>query len=70
MAQALSYGAQTRALNAADGFIARLRKSLADHRLFRETIEELSQLSDRDLSDLGIHRTQIREIAHESVYGD
>jgi uncharacterized protein YjiS (DUF1127 family) len=69
MAQALSYGAQTRALHAADGFFARLRKSLADHRLYRDTIDELSQLSDRELSDLGIHRTQIREIALESVYG-
>ncbi len=69
MAQALSYGARTRAHHAADGVLARLRKALADHRLYLRTVEELERLSDRELGDLGIHRAQIRETARESVYG-
>lgn len=31
----------------------------------RNTIKELSQLSDRDLSDLGISRSDIRSIARK-----
>lgn len=51
------------------GFMARLLKSFADHRAFRQTLTELDALSDRELADLGITRLSIREIAHESVYG-
>lgn len=69
MAQALTHGAHVRAYAARDGFLARLRKTIADYRLYRVTLEELSQLTDRDLSDLGIHRAMIRDIARESVYG-
>jgi uncharacterized protein YjiS (DUF1127 family) len=48
---------------------ARLRKSIADYRLYRQTLDELAALSNRELADLGISRFSIREIAHESVYG-
>ena len=34
---------------------------------YRNTVFELSQLSDRDLSDLGIARCDIRRLARESV---
>lgn len=69
MAHATNFGAQTRALTVGEGFFARLNKMIADYRLYQATIAELAQLSDRDLSDLGIHRASIRDIAHESVYG-
>ncbi len=69
MAQALIYDASIRSAKAGDGFVGRIRKTLADYRLYRATINELQQLSDRELSDLGIHRASIREIARESVYG-
>jgi uncharacterized protein YjiS (DUF1127 family) len=40
-----------------------LRKRLRNWSRYRNTVRELSQLSDRDLSDLGIARGDIRFIA-------
>ena len=51
------------------GLLARTRKRFADYRLFRQTMDELDRLNDRELADLGLSRLSIREIAHESVYG-
>lgn len=45
-----------------------LQRILA-YRTYRKTIAELSQLNARDLADLGLHRGEIRRIAHECVYG-
>ncbi|NNU81431.1 DUF1127 domain-containing protein [Halovulum dunhuangense] len=53
----------------ASGIFAALVRRAADWREFRRTFDELSQLSDRDLSDLGIARCEIARIARESVYG-
>ena len=36
------------------GWIARIRKSMADYRIYRQTMEELQSLSDRELNDLGL----------------
>lgn len=69
MAQALSYDARARGVATNDGLLARFRKHLADQRLYRATVQELAQLTDRELADLGIHRASIRDIARESVYG-
>jgi uncharacterized protein YjiS (DUF1127 family) len=38
------------------------------YRLYRTTVNELNQLSDRELADLGIHRSQISSIANEAAY--
>ena len=50
---------------------ADLRKALAARRaqnkVYRQTVNELRMLSDRDLSDLGIHRSMISAIAHEAA---
>ena len=51
------------------GFLARFAVVVANYRLYRETLAELESLGDRELSDLGIARTSIRDIARESVYG-
>ena len=51
------------------GFMARLRQVFAQYRLFRQTVDELEKLNDRELADLGISRLQIGDIARESVYG-
>lgn len=40
-----------------------------NYRLYRRTIRELSQLGAQDLADLGLHRSEIRRVAWESVYG-
>lgn len=51
------------------GFIARMRKSYADHRMYRRTLDELQGLSDRELTDLNLSRFSLRQVAYESVYG-
>ncbi|MBP1807046.1 DUF1127 domain-containing protein [Rubellimicrobium aerolatum] len=50
------------------GLRAALAQRLARYRLYRQTLDELGSLSDRDLADLGIHRSQIVDIATESAY--
>ncbi len=53
----------------AEGWLARIRKALADRALHARTLAELRGLSDRDLDDLGISRYDIARVARESVYG-
>lgn len=52
-----------------NGLLARVRKAIADYRTYRQTIDELASLSDRELADLGLSRFSVREIAYQSVYG-
>lgn len=47
---------------------AALRR-VENYRLYRRTVRELSQLSAHDLADLGLHRSEIRRVAQETVYG-
>jgi uncharacterized protein YjiS (DUF1127 family) len=42
---------------------------LALYRRYRTTLGELDMLSDRELANVGMHRSNIREIAQEYVYG-
>ena len=44
-------------------FLATLAKKFGSWRLYRASVRELQQLSDRDLEDLGILRSDIEEIA-------
>jgi len=37
-------------------------------RVYRRTLEELSDLTPRELGDLGISPNNIREIAHKAAY--
>ncbi|PUB13595.1 DUF1127 domain-containing protein [Yoonia sediminilitoris] len=41
----------------------------AKRAVYKTTREELSVLSNRDLNDLGISRSQINNIAFEAAYG-
>ena len=43
------------------------KNSFAKRRIYRRTIQELNSLSTRELSDLGIHRSMIRQIALEAT---
>ncbi|MEM9582694.1 MAG: DUF1127 domain-containing protein [Pseudomonadota bacterium] len=37
-------------------------------RVYRTTLNELNDLSSRELADLGIHRSEIKRIAYEAAY--
>ncbi len=49
-------------------FMSSLADRFAKYQLYRNTVRELEALSDRDLADLGLHRSSIRSIALESAY--
>ena len=39
------------------------------HRVYQQTLNELRALSDRDLTDLGLHRSMIEAVAKDAAYG-
>jgi uncharacterized protein YjiS (DUF1127 family) len=48
----------------------RILKESADRAAtFRRTMRELNALSERELADLGMHRSMVTRIAHEAAYG-
>lgn len=49
-------------------FVAHVRETLARRRLYRQTVAELSQLSDRELADLRLTRSAIPSVAREAAY--
>ena len=69
----MSYATASRAVNvgrpAAGGLFNQLGAALARRKLYSRTLSELRQLSDRELSDLGISRLSITEVAREAAYG-
>jgi uncharacterized protein YjiS (DUF1127 family) len=52
------------------GIFARLRQSFADHRRYLAIYDELNALSDRELADIGLSRSSVREVAREAIYGN
>ncbi|MEL7300191.1 MAG: DUF1127 domain-containing protein [Pseudomonadota bacterium] len=58
------------------GLVARLRAVAADaadawarYSMYRQTFNELMELSDRELQDLGLSRGVLKAVATETVYG-
>lgn len=58
------------------GFVARFAETLnalsaryAQYRVYRKTLNELTSLSSRELADLGLHRSMLRNVAYEAAYG-
>ncbi|TRD17347.1 DUF1127 domain-containing protein [Palleronia caenipelagi] len=49
-------------------FFTDLRARYNAWRIYRRTLAELSMLSDRELYDLGVHRSQIQSIAMEASH--
>lgn len=50
-------------------FRTRMAEDMAKRKIYRRTVRELGALSDRDLADLGLHRSHIRQIAQTAAYG-
>lgn len=44
-------------------------EAFAAWRLYRRTLDELRELSNRELADLGLNRSMLRRAAFEAVYG-
>jgi uncharacterized protein YjiS (DUF1127 family) len=43
--------------------------AIRQRRVYERTVAELNSLSDRELTDLGISRLSIPELAREAAYG-
>ncbi|MDP3197821.1 DUF1127 domain-containing protein [Tabrizicola sp.] len=43
--------------------------AITQRRVYAQTVAELNALTDRELTDLGISRLRITEIAREAAYG-
>jgi uncharacterized protein YjiS (DUF1127 family) len=46
------------------------RAAVARRRTYAQTYRELSGLTDRELADLGMHRSDIAAIARQAAYGN
>ena len=55
--------------NKASGLISNLIERYRAYRLYRETLNGLNELSNRELADLGLSRARLREVATQAVYG-
>ena len=47
----------------------KLQKMAQRRRVYIQTLTELNALSDRDLADLGLHRSMISAVAKDAAYG-
>lgn len=66
----------TEILNAHAGFtdrlfaiLANVKEANAKRAMYRKTVRELNDLSNFDLADLGISRSEISHIAAKAAYG-
>ena len=50
-------------------FFRGVNESRQRYALYRRTLRELDQLTDRELTDLGLHRQMIEGVALEAAYG-
>jgi uncharacterized protein YjiS (DUF1127 family) len=48
--------------------VSGVKDLMARRRVFNQTLYELNQLSDRDLSDLGLSRANVADVAREAAY--
>jgi uncharacterized protein YjiS (DUF1127 family) len=53
--------------------LAKTYRTFQDYRarraVYRQTVNELRTLSDRDLADLGLHASMIQQVAREAAFG-
>ena len=70
----MAYVNSTRTLNISfadrlGNIVKSVKLALHRRRLFNQTVRELNALSERELADLGIHGSMIKDIAKEAAYG-
>lgn len=61
--------AETGIMDRISAFARELSARRAQYRVYSRTVNELAALSNRDLADLGLSRSQIESVAHEAAYG-
>ena len=49
------------------GFFSSVRTAIARRKIFVETLGELSDLTDRELNDMGLGRNDLKRVAHEAA---
>jgi uncharacterized protein YjiS (DUF1127 family) len=49
--------------------LSNLHRHVQRRRVYAQTLRELTALSDRELSDLGLHRLMIPAVARDAAYG-
>lgn len=53
-----------------NAYVAAYKANRAQRAVYSRTVYELNQLSDRELSDLGIARIAIEDVARVAAYGN
>lgn len=62
-----SYSTSERVLTRLGHLLERAAARLAHYRIYRNTLDELRALSDRDLNDLGFSRYMLKDVALETA---
>jgi uncharacterized protein YjiS (DUF1127 family) len=69
---AYANNSRTASLGLADRFaalVATVKAKAAKRRIYETTVRELNALTDRELTDLGISRLSIEDVARVAAYG-
>lgn len=56
-----------RILATAGRYLATAAERRAKHRVYKTTIRELDMLNNRELADLGLHRSELKRVAWEAA---
>ena len=68
-AQAVRSDASDANLGLLGGIVMRLGSWLGEQRRYRQTMNELSALTDRELDDIGLSRSDIEDVAQRCARG-